>query len=432
MNNIVKEPPQILRVKRKRTDDPLQALVMETSRRKIKRPRYVFRLKRTEENDIQDSTTVLTASDNRQNDKPVFNIPASAARKSISYGDGNFAAKFVQSSSTSETTTNTSTTATTTTSSAVVPDQAQVADSAAEVQPMELNPSLLEMLNDYLKNNDETAAVNNSVKPPKRRQSSVSQNGDVDREFLNKNHLNLGAAAMMASESAIEEEDEDDTEYVYDVYYRDKAVSEQWDTEHIGYIKFDDDDVNKLDGEDDDDMLMNTDDEDSNDENFYRNDYPEDEDAGYEDEDMESELESIGIGEPSDDQDDEFEILNDKRRFTRSDFLRSEGLKGLTEEDYRALASHIDEKPSFWKGEGDVADAIADQEDQLEDDIDEDDMDDTEYREDDESMNEVTSMTGSDVGLQRNIFFKSDRDDPMAIHRDRIFGKLQHMIDRSG
>lgn len=401
-----KEPPQILRVKRKRTEDPLQALVMETSRRKIKRPRYIFRLKRTEEKDIDDSTAVLTASDDRQNNKPVFNIPSSTSNNNSVNGiigqEQNHTA--IPAPSTVATTTTTSTTTTTTTTTMAKDNN----DTGVE-GPIELNPELLEMLNDYLKDNDETT-INNPVKPPKRRQSSIQRENALLNGSIPK--FNKEEVFRQNNNNAIDEEDEEegDDEYVYDVYYRDKAVSEQWETEHIGYIKFDDDELEKID-DNDDDLTMNTDDEDSNDENFYRNDYPEDEDGGYEDE---SDLQSMGLDEPSDDQDDEFMILNDKRRFSRSEFLQSEGLKRMSDiededneiADYNRLAAQIDEKPELWgrTGEG---------------------MEDTDFDMDGDGSYSDTS----DVNFQRQTFFKTDRDDPTAIHRDRIFSKLQRMID---
>lgn len=385
---VTQEPPQILRVKRKRTEDPLQALVIETSKRQIKRPKYVFRLKRTEERDIQDSTTVLTASDSLKDNKPVFNL--APRKKSISNGSVQNANGGSRGSISEGT-------------------QNQASDIVDE-QPMELNPQLLEMLNDYLKENDETA-INNHVKPPKRRQSSISQERELngrptfDREQMLRNAI------------AIDEDENNDSEYVYDVYYRDKAINDQWENERIGYIRFDDDDADLFDEQDEN--MMNTDDEDSNDENFYRNDYPEDEDAGYEEE---AELESLGLAEPSDDQDDEFDILNDKSRFSRQDFLRTEGLKGMSEDDLQNLSVQIDEK-QVWRNTDDV----------LEDDQ---DVDYSRTNEDDDAMEmdsyaDTDHFNESDVGFERNEFFKSDIDDPLAIHRDRIFSKLQKMIHKN-
>lgn len=392
------EPPQILRVKRKRTDDPLQALVMETSRRRIKRPKYVFRLQRTEQNDIQDETTVLSTVSGVQNNRPVYNIPAAKGRKSVSYGVGNLINKFTPLDLTRQ-------------SDKQVQSELQQARIEEEEKPVELNPQLLEMLNDYLKDNDETVA-NNTVKLPKRRQSSVSQSAHSDNSFNQRAFANSNPLYSNGDSAICEDDDEnvdmngrlaDSSEYVYDVYYRDKAVSKRWETENIGYIKFDDDDLEEF--ENDNDLSMITDDEDSNDENFYRNDYPEDEDSGYDDEadDFLDDMESMGINEPSDDQDDEFDIINDKRRFSKSDFLRSEGLQNLNAEDFQGLRNQINEN-------------------YIDDDID---------NELDEAIDEAMDDTSYSESFQRNDFFPTDADDPIAIHRDRIFGKLQNMLNEA-
>ena len=393
-----KEPPQILRVKRKRTDDPLQALVMETSRRRIKRPKYIFRLQRTEQNDIKDQTTVLSTISGVQNNCPVYNIPSKDG-KNVNYEVGKLIDKFSPFDLKRQSNDSTK-----------IQSELQKAQFEDNEQPVELNPQLLEMLNDYLKDNDETV-VNNSVKLPKRRQSSVSQSALSDGAFNRSTLLNSNSNDNgNDNDNAIVNDDNDYEDYVYDVYYRDKAVSKRWETENIGYIKFDDDDLEDF--ENDNDLTMISDDEDSNDENFYRNDYPEDEDSGYDDDspDFLSDMESMGINEPSDDQDDEFVILNDKRRFSKTDFLRSEGVQSLNVEDFRGIRNQIDE-------------TYGDNEDDLDDDDEFGNQIDDAI---DEAMDDNSSYTES---FTRNEFFSTDRDDPIAIHRDRIFGKLQNMLD---
>lgn len=381
-------PPQVLRVKRKRTDDPLQALVMETQRRSIKRPRYVFKLQRTEENDIKDDTTILTASNGLESSKPVFKIPKVPTKGVDSNSLKN---PFIDGSAKPK------------------------GDTSPEEANPELSPQLLDMLNDYLKEHDETA-VKSDVRLPKRRQSSIiremeSKNGG--RPVFDKEEVYNNSNSNAISDVLHEGDETEDSEYVYDVYYRDKAVSDQWDQERIGYIRYDDEAFDVLDDDGDDDM-MQTDDEDSNDENFYRNDYPEDEDLDFDDK-TESELESMGLEEPSDDQDDEFDILNNRRRFSKLDFMRSEGLKSMSEDEYERLAAEIDEKPSLWGRSPDGLDT-------------------TDSYMDDEPGNRGAGDSGEEdddtQDFPRNEFFKSDRDDPIAVHRDKIFGKLQHMIER--
>lgn len=360
MANPPREPPQVVRVKRRRDEDPLQALVFEESKRSVKRPRFVFKLQRTEENDIQDSTAVLESQQGRHRERPLFSLPRGDDRSSIGAPNGALNG---------------------------APNGNMKVDGSlgapAPVAPLaegppELNPDLLDMLNDYLKTHDETKE-GPAVKPPKRRQSSVSQSSDV-RPTLQ---------APACDTSAIIEDDED--EYVYDVYYRDRAVGQLLETDNIGYIRFDSDDLDY-----EEDEVPPTDDEDSNDENFYRNDYPEDEDGGYD-----SEAVSLGLEEPSDDQDDEFDILTHRRRFSRLDFERSEGVVGM--DQLEPLEADVREQRIVPNGEdpdGDVdMDASMDADDTL------------------------------NTPLKRHTFFPSDKNDPIAIHRDRIFNRLQDLID---
>lgn len=341
----LREPPQVLRIKRRREEDPLQALVFEESKRRLKRPRFVFKLQRTEEHDIQDSTTVLQSQKRVASERPVFNLP-----------------------------------------SADYEDKKGLQNKPLEDGPPELNPDLLDMLNDYLKNNDETKPTG-AVKPPKRRQSSVSQNsGDGSV----RPHFDIPKTADSNSNAVIIEDDElnGDGEYVYDVYYRDKAVGDQLEMENIGYIRFDDDEMDMIDEDD----RPASDDEDSNDENFYRNDYPEDEDGGYD-----SEAISLGLDEPSDDQDDEFDILTNRRRFSRLDFERNEGVVGF---------GRVDQL------EADVLERRIEVRDEEDDQMDIDDV----------------TETSPNQGKRHN-FFPNEENDPIAMHRDRIFNNLQDMID---
>ncbi|ONH66176.1 RNA polymerase II nuclear localization protein IWR1 [Cyberlindnera fabianii] len=176
-------------------------------------------------------------------------------------------------------------------------------------------------------------------------------------------------------------------EYVYDIYYRDKAVYETWEKERIGYIKFEEDYDDNL-GDDESEKHL-SDDEDSNAEDFYKNDYPEDEDdhsTTDEDDDPNASFEKLteslhkDAAANSPRQTDEFEDLYDE-------FYDDEG-NGPT----NFLASLDD-------GDND-------------DDDDEMDMDE-----------------GYEADYPRQNFFPDEEDDELAKHRDKIFGKLQRMID---
>ncbi|GME89933.1 unnamed protein product [Ambrosiozyma monospora] len=260
----------------------------------------------------------------------------------------------------------------------------------------EVNPELLDMLNEYLKFND----VPSTVKPPKRRMSSVSSN---------EKPTVAGAPSIKNTESAIAEDSENENEddYVYDVYYRDKAIDAQWEKDKIGYIRFDEGDKSLLDDEaEDSEGMLNTDDEDSNDENFYRNEYPEDEDAGYDDPDALS----LSEEEPSDDQDDEFDIIHDRNRFNQQDVIATEGLHDVNLYDRLSSGLHNQHESAAVSGNGIDLDFDGD------DELDADDQDENDDDDDEE--------------FQRNQFFETDATDPLAIHRDRIFGKLEKMIKK--
>lgn len=168
------------------------------------------------------------------------------------------------------------------------------------------------------------------------------------------------------------------SEYVYDVYLlssTEPLTTANHPQSQIGYIRFFDDEDNDLYQSDDDDTrkpAILSDDEDSNAEDFYQNDYPSDEDAG-----AYSESNSI-LHLDVDGNEDEQDL----------DQLEAEVIQALNEGDY-------------------------------------DEYDDVNYLGDDHFEDD----DGYDEEFTRNTFFESDKDDALAIHRDKIFGKLQSMID---
>lgn len=159
-------------------------------------------------------------------------------------------------------------------------------------------------------------------------------------------------------------------EYVYDVYYRDKAVQETWEVSRIGYIKFQEDENDLVNEEDNDSLLAVSDDEDSNAEDFYQNDYPEDEDAGNDNDGLEVEV-----------KEDETEILEEYDEIYEKHF-------------------NSDEPIDFLKS------------------LQEDEDSDIDIEEEEEEEN-----------YKRQNFFPNEEDDELAKHRDKIFGKLERMIN---
>ncbi|ODV86759.1 hypothetical protein CANARDRAFT_6329 [[Candida] arabinofermentans NRRL YB-2248] len=315
----------VLRIKRRRTEDPLQALLFDNhdNERKSKRTklgasakssRVVFKLARTDERSqasVIDLSSVLERSGETNN---VFNLPKT------------------------------------------------------EVTSNEVNPELLDMLNEYLKVSAlGTDSSNNNPKPPKRRES-ITSNSNNPLESSNE-----------------------DNEYVYDVYLRDNSspITDEAVSSNIGYLQLLPSEARLLLDSATSSTASSpgaskyTDDEDSNDENFYRNDYPEDEDGGYNPAELSGFADdSDGFQEPSDDQNDEFDIVHDRRRFNMKDVLYNEG---VSEEDMNGV-----------------------------------DFQDLDMEGDDER--------DEDAEFARNQFFASDVDDPLAIHRDKIFGKLEKMV----
>lgn len=156
------------------------------------------------------------------------------------------------------------------------------------------------------------------------------------------------------------------------------------------YSKFEEDYDNGP-GDDESDEHI-SDDEDSNAEDFYKNDYPEDED------DHTTE---------ANDSDEEFQKLTEslhKEAAARSPKVSAEsGLEDLFDE-YCCDRTDGDFLEALNK------EVVLDDEDEDEDDL----MD-----------PDVTS----DDDYPRQNFFADDEDDELAKHRDRIFGKLQRMIN---
>ncbi|CDK26088.1 unnamed protein product [Kuraishia capsulata CBS 1993] len=283
-----RQPPNVLRVKRKRTEDPLQALVLESNRLKRSRSdQYIFKLLRTDEN-ANEEDPVLKPTD----EKNYFEIPK---------------------------------------------PEVQLEDE--QVSKVANRPEVSDLLQDYLKNNDVP------TKAPRRRRSSSAQRAGLHIE------------KSFQSEAG-------NSEYVYDVYFRDKAVAERLEKDKIGYIKFDDEYDLLGEFEQNSDNAI-SDDEDSNAEDFYKNDYPDDDDYVQSDESYlneetrtKNEFDEVdqGFGGMSDDEDDQYDISHDHRRFSHGDYLENEGLNDEELESYytkeapktSALESEALERHNFF------------------------------------------------------------------------------------
>lgn len=299
------EPPTVLRIKRKRHQDPLQALILEDSRKskrsKPSTPHFTpdstpppdhnvyFTLART---DVHDDKEIVSLSSNTQN-------------------------KFI------------------------IPKQLEsIVDDSIDI---DVDNKLSDMVKSFLNVEEPSEPVKR-----KKRTKKVSIADEVS-----------------------------DLEYVYDVYYisKDPLTSANHPKTQIGYIRFFDDNSELYQSDDEDNPVPVSDNEDSNAEDFYQNDYPSDEDAG-------------SLSETSIVNEDE--IANE---FELDENYFDSNLDYLQDDTYYNDNSGFDN-----------------------------DLDNTEqYYESDAEYN--------DLSINRNVFFKSDKDDHLAIHRDMIFGKLQNMIN---
>lgn len=310
-------PPQILRIKRKRGEDPLQALILEgrqsSKRSKPATPRasalpspsreqqnWLFHLERTEElsQNQADLESLLAESKNDRKDARQFVIP-----KKHTLEDS------------------------------LIPNE------------------LTDMVANFLTVNEPTTR--------KKRKSGKPVTSHQP-----------GTPAAPKAQAAYDTSDD----YVFDTYKlsaQEPLTEANYPKSQIGYIRFFDDENYDLMQLDDDSVPNKSDDEDSNAESFYQNDYPEDEDAG---------AFSDSYANIEDDNDET-------------------GVVAL-------------ETPEEFEGTSQLLRA-ADEFDNLYDDL----------------MNRAGESYDPDETFERQRFFEDEGDNELAIHRDRIFSRLQKMID---
>lgn len=190
-------------------------------------------------------------------------------------------------------------------------------------------------------------------------------------------------------------EREEQAEYVFDVYKLSSTkplTSGNYPLSLIGYIRFFDDEEFALLQSDDENASISrvlSDDEDSNAESFYQNDYPEDEDAGELSETYES----------SDDENIGPVIVDNVEEAEGQAYLLGHVQADLAENLFEELYDEFfdengEQRVDFLEQSGDYE------------------------QEDAESF-------------ERHKFFEDDGDNPLAEHRDRIFGKLLRMINEA-
>ncbi|AMD20063.1 HCL088Cp [Eremothecium sinecaudum] len=312
------QTPEVIRVKRRRDEDSLQALLLE-EKRSNKKGKYVFKLSKTVDFQSEEDTPLLQLSENDKDKVFILEQPKAAASE--------------------------------------------------EPLPLEIT----EMLENYLKLNDKQPS-SGTIKKPRRRysnQPTVTELPSLD--------------------------------YVYDIYIR-EIVSEDefvFDKGTVGYIRIVEDlGASVLEPEEVSDSQQLSDDEDSNDEDYYRNDYPEDEDDDR----------SILFGSDSE---------NDEQNTDNSVLVLEQELEEIQDpmqpsEDYEPLFNTLAAEPNLLSSLNTTNYVDLD----------------VEAEQDEYNEQEYYQRPQSDIeSFERHQFSPTDEDDPIAIHRDRVMSKLQRMMN---
>ena len=224
-------------------------------------------------------------------------------------------------------------------------------------------------------------------------------------------------------------------DYVYDIYHLERipeqdAIDYDNLSPNVGFVRIVNQYLDLIPDEDEESGAeARSDDEDSNEENYYKNDYPEDED------DDRSVLYGVEGEEVAAEEEDLEEDRYD-RTLERWGVLPS----NLTEWEARQSSSTRDEEFSelFQRYERsgnvlyDINGASVDVDttmDQLYISEDEQEAEEEDYDVPAKDADVSSNMAAEgDETYERNEFFKTDKDDPLAQHRDKIFGRLQNML----
>ncbi|SMN18782.1 similar to Saccharomyces cerevisiae YDL115C IWR1 RNA polymerase II transport factor, conserved from yeast to humans [Maudiozyma saulgeensis] len=366
--------PEFIRVKRRRDEGSVHALLIDEDKR-AKRAKYVFKLQKTinensYENEKESNTPLLKLS----NDDGRHFVLEQHKRKR------------------------------------------DKPDSDNEIEPQldkqgdhtdKLPTDIAQMVNDYLKlqpNNDSTRLNTSQRKKP------------TKKRYLN-------------SVTSLPSQD-----YVYDIYHLEIVPDTElitYDSDNnVGFVKI----VNKYvdllpDDEEYSDSQIRSDDEDSNDENYYQNDYPEDEDDDR----------SILFGEEGEGIADDEDEMSKSQQISE---LQKWGVVPSNVEEWEESKSG-DQTVDNTNEYSELFNKYEDSENILYSinknhvvDVDMDNTRQAYYDEDDnieinDTIRNSSANNDNDRNFEyeRNTFFETDRDDPLAQHRDKIFGELQRKIN---
>lgn len=249
----------------------------------------------------------------------------------------------------------------------------------------DLPPEISEMVNEYLKLNEDASHKSKLRKPSKR-------------------HFTGSAAAIVTLPSL---------DYVYDIYHLEKVSEEELGTYKegdVGFVKIVHKLVNLVPDDDSDSAgRLRSDDEDSNEENYYQNDYPEDEDDDR----------SILFGSEGED------VAADETALQVKEIYDSEQVLWLPQRD-NSTENAIDERKEYaelFNLLGSSTNILNSLNSMNFVDLDEDQ--DNAY-----VAEEIGNDSGSEQKYPANEFFPTDKQDPLAAHRDKIFGDLEKLISK--
>lgn len=357
-------PPAVLRIKRKRGQDPLQALIFEdkqsSKRSKPSSP--------TSSGPVTPNESIKEQSPTPSN----FYFQLSRTDDSSKFKDDDLMLNSVLSEAASKEDDSRR--------NFVIPKQQTEED-------VYIPHELSDMVQDFMIDKEE------AVLPRKKRgvNNEPSEKSKVEALQSPKPTEIAGDTEGQSTVHVIEPD-----EYVYDVYQLSTTTSYNHPKSQIGYIKFFDEEDEQFNGsEPSEDRPLFSDNEDSNAEDYYQNDYPEDEDA-----DIRSDIYDDNY------KDDELEVEPDQVN-ELYEYTEKNNLNLLPDDGYNS-----DDDADYVFNGGD--------DDDDHDDDDDDDYDDDDYDDGNFSENEYT----------RHNFFDGESDDELAQHRDKIFSRLQNIIDQ--
>ncbi|ODQ64984.1 hypothetical protein NADFUDRAFT_83108 [Nadsonia fulvescens var. elongata DSM 6958] len=250
-------PPSTVRIKRKRNQDPLAALVLDDQTKKRSRTdSFVFKFAGTVDDQSFKDGDLLKEAHAQLN---LTQADDAETENHINNGQRIF--RF---------------------------SKTKKQKRSIEETTEELPDSLSEMIKSYLKIENEDFSNHGSEAEATKTVDVNQESSQTKRPFSSRRKSQADSSkpqttTLMDNNKTVDIKDivdSDSDEYVYDIYYREVVTSGyQYEGPNIGFILFDDDDQEafKNNEEYDSERELLTDDEDSNAEDFYKNDYPDEE-----------------------------------------------------------------------------------------------------------------------------------------------------------